>query len=236
MYSFFSPSNIFVYLNKVIEFLNSIFFIVLVVALTFALVLSPPDYVQGDAVRIMYVHVPAAWISLAIFSIMTFSYIINYIFRIKNLLIINYSIAPLGLLFTALAIITGSVWGKPTWGTWWVWDARLTSMIFLMFFYIALILSLKYLNDEKIKLKVTTTLSIIGFINVPIIRYSVDYLNTLHQPTSIKITGTSTIHSSFLLPLFLMLLVFLIYSALIFLMKYKTEIIKMKKKRLKNYD
>ena len=236
MFSFFSPSNIFVYLNKVIEFLNSIFFIVLVVALTFALVLSPPDYVQGDAVRIMYVHVPAAWISLAIFSIMTFSYIINYIFRIKNLLIINYSIAPLGLLFTALAIITGSVWGKPTWGTWWVWDARLTSMIFLMFFYIALILSLKYLNDEKIKLKVTTTLSIIGFINVPIIRYSVDYLNTLHQPTSLKITGSSTIHSSFLLPLFLMLLVFLIYSALIFLMKYKTEIIKMKKKRLKNYD
>ena len=236
MFSFFSPSNIFVYLNKVIEFLNSIFFIVLVVALTFALVVSPPDYVQGDAVRIMYVHVPAAWISLAIFSIMTFSYIINYIFRIKNLLIINYSIAPLGLLFTALAIITGSVWGKPTWGTWWAWDARLTSMIFLMFFYIALILSLKYLNDERTKLKATTTLSIIGFINVPIIRYSVDYLNTLHQPTSLKITGSSTIHSSFLLPLFLMLLVFLIYSALIFLMKYKTEIIKMKKKRLKNYD
>ena len=184
MFSFFSPSNIFVYLNKIIEFLNSIIFIVLVVALTFALVFSPPDYVQGDAVRIMYVHVPSAWISLAIFSIMTFSYIINYIFRIKNLLIINYYIAPLGLLFTALAIITGSVWGKPTWGTWWAWDARLTSMIFLMFFYIALILSLKYLNDERIKLKATTALSIIGFINVPIIRYSVDYLNTLHQPTS----------------------------------------------------
>jgi len=236
MFSFFSPSNIFVYLNKIIEFLNSIIFIVLVVALTFALVVSPPDYVQGDAVRIMYVHVPSAWISLAIFSIMTFSYIINYIFRIKNLLIINYSIAPLGLLFTALAIITGSVWGKPTWGTWWAWDARLTSMIFLMFFYIALILSLKYLNDERIKLKATTALSIIGFINVPIIRYSVDYLNTLHQPTSLKITGSSTIHTSFLLPLFLMLLVFLIYSALIFLMKYKTEIIKMKRKRLKNYD
>ena len=236
MFSFFSPSNIFVYLNKIIEFLNSIIFIVLVVALTFALVFSPPDYVQGDAVRIMYVHVPSAWISLAIFSIMTFSYIINYIFRIKNLLVINYSIAPLGLLFTALAIITGSVWGKPTWGTWWAWDARLTSMIFLMFFYIALILSLKYLNDERIKLKATTALSIIGFINVPIIRYSVDYLNTLHQPTSLKITGSSTIHTSFLLPLILMLLVFLIYSALIFLMKYKTEIIKMKRKRLKNYD
>ena len=109
-------------------------------------------------------------------------------------------------------------------------------MIFLMFFYIALILSLKYLNDERIKLKATTALSIIGFINVPIIRYSVDYLNTLHQPTSLKITGSSTIHASFLLPLFLMLLVFLIYSALIFLMKYKTEIIKMKRRRLKNYD
>ena len=146
-------------------------------------------------------------------------------------MIINYSIAPLGLLFTALAIITGSVWGKPTWGTWWAWDARLTSMIFLMFFYIALILSLKYLNDERIKLKATTALSIIGFINVPIIRYSVDYLNTLHQPTSLKITEFINIHTSFLLPLFLMLLVFLIYSALIFLMKYKTEIIKIKREK-----
>ena len=159
-----------------------------------------------------------------------------FIFKNKTFFLISKSLAPSGFIFSIIALVTGAIWGKPTWGTWWAWDARLTSMIFLMFFYIALILSLKYLNDERIKLKATTALSIIGFINVPIIRYSVDYLNTLHQPTSLKITGTSTIHTSFLLPLFLMLLVFLIYSALIFLMKYKTEIIKMKRKRLKNYD
>ncbi len=236
MFNIFSTSSIFSIINKLIKFFSSLIFIALAVGLTFALLISPPDYIQKDSVRIMYVHVPSAWLSLASFSIMTLFFILNFVFKIKNLQLINYSIAPIGLLFTCLAIITGAAWGKPTWGTWWAWDARLTSMLALLFFYVLVILSLKFISPIERSLKLATLFSIIGSINIPIIKYSVDWWNTLHQPASIKFSGTSTIHSSFLVPLFLMLLVFLIFSALIFLMKYKTEIIKMKKKGLNKYD
>ena len=232
MFNFFSPSNLFKYIDKLINFFSSIFFLIVLVGLTFALVLSPPDYLQGNDVRIMYVHVPSAWISLASFSSITLFYIISYLFKIKNLQLIIYSITPIGLTFTALAIITGSAWGKPTWGTWWAWDARLTSMLVLMTFYIILFCSQKFIKNKNFGLKFCTIISIIGSINLPIIKYSVDWWNTLHQPASIKITGSTTIHSSFMTPLFLMLLGFLIFSALIFLMKYKTEIIKIKKNNL----
>ncbi|MAJ85699.1 MAG: heme transporter HemC [Candidatus Pelagibacter sp.] len=236
MINIFAPSSVFSLLGKLIKILNSIIFITLIIGLTFALVISPPDYIQKDAVRIMYVHVPSAWLALASFSVMTFFFIINFLFKIKNLQLINYSIAPIGLLFTCLAIVTGATWGKPTWGTWWAWDARLTSMLILLIFYIIIILTLKYVKPIESSLKFATILSLIGAINIPIVKYSVDWWNTLHQPASIKISGTSTIDSSFLVPLFLMFLVFLIFSALIFLMKYKTEIIKIKKKRLNKYD
>ena len=146
MFNLLSPSNIFSFIEKLIKFLNSIFFIILVVGLTFALILSPPDYLQGDVVRIMYVHVPSAWISLASYSLIAFLSILNFIFKIKNFYLINKSIAPIGLFFTCLAIVTGSLWGQPTWGTWWVWDARLTSIIVLMFFYIFYILSFKLIE------------------------------------------------------------------------------------------
>ena len=136
MFSFFHLTNIYLFLEKIIKFINSIFFAVLAVGLTFALIISPPDYLQGDSVRIMYVHVPSAWISLACYSSIAFLSFLNFIFKIKNLFLINKSIAPIGLLFTSLAIVTGSLWGKPTWGTWWAWDARITSMVVLMFFYI----------------------------------------------------------------------------------------------------
>ena len=138
----------------------------------------------------------------------------------------------MGLMFTCLAIITGSLWGQPTWGTWWAWDARLTSMVILLFFYIAYILSLKLIKPEKLSLKISSLIAIVGAVNLPIIKFSVDWWNTLHQPASIKFSGSSSIHSSMILPLLLMLLVLLLYSALIFLMKYKTEIIRIKKKNI----
>ena len=143
MFNFFSHSNIFSLLERGIKFINSIFFILLATGLTFALVLSPPDYLQGDLVRIMYIHVPSAWISLLTYSVIAFLSVLNFIFKVKIFHLINKSIAPIGLLFTCLAIITGSLWGQPTWGTWWVWDARLTSMFILMIFYILYIVSLK---------------------------------------------------------------------------------------------
>ena len=233
MFDFFYNSNIFVWIEKLINFINSIFFILLLVALSFALIFSPPDYLQGDSVRIMYVHVPAAWIGLASFTAIAFLSIINFIFKIKNLTLIAKSIAPIGLLFTCVAIVTGSIWGQPTWGTFWAWDARITSMVILAIFYLLFILTHKYLLEESKANNVSSLIAIVGLINIPIVKYSVEWWATLHQPASIKISGTSSIHSSMLMPLLLMFFVLILYCALIFLMKYKTEIIRIKKKNLK---
>ena len=230
---FFSFGNIIVYIDKFIKFINSIFFVILIIGISFALIISPVDYLQGDSVRIMYVHVPSAWIGLSIFSLIAVSTILNFIFKIKNLFLFIKSLAPIGLLFTCLSIVTGSIWGKPTWGTWWAWDARLTSMLVLMLFYVLFILSLKYFKNSENLTKILSFLSVLGIINIPIIKYSVEWWSTLHQPASIKFLGTSSIHPSMLIPLFLMLLVLLLYCALIFLMKYKTEIIKIKKQNIK---
>ena len=233
MFDLINPSRIFYWIEKLIKFINSIFFVLLIIALTFALILSPPDYLQGDSVRIMYVHVPSAWIGLASFTVIALLSILSFIFKIKNLNLITKSIAPIGLLFTCLAIITGSLWGQPTWGTWWAWDARITSMLVLSIFYILFILAHKLIENKDRANKVANLIAIIGLINIPVIRYSVDWWNTLHQPSSIKLDGTSSIHPSMLLPLMLMLLVLLLYCALILLMKYKTEIIRIKKKNIK---
>ena len=233
MFNFFHNSNIFIWIEKLINFINSIFFILLLVALSFALIFSPPDYLQGDSVRIMYVHVPAAWIGLASFTAIAFLSIINFIFKIKNLTLIAKSIAPIGLLFTCVAIVTGSIWGQPTWGTFWAWDARITSMVILAIFYLLFILTHKFLLEESKANNVSSLIAIVGLINIPIVKYSVEWWATLHQPASIKISGTSSIHSSMLMPLLLMFFVLILYCALIFLMKYKTEIIRIKKKNLK---
>jgi len=233
MFNFFHNSNIFIWIEKLINFINSIFFVLLLVALSFALIFSPPDYLQGDSVRIMYVHVPAAWIGLASFTAIAFLSIINFIFKIKNLTLIAKSIAPIGLLFTCVAIVTGSIWGQPTWGTFWAWDARITSMVILAIFYLLFILTHKFLLEESKANNVSSLIAIVGLINIPIVKYSVEWWATLHQPASIKISGTSSIHSSMLMPLLLMFFVLILYCALIFLMKYKTEIIRIKKKNLK---
>ena len=233
MFNFFSPTNIFLILSRIQKFINSIFFPILIVSLVFALILSPPDRIQGDAMRIMYVHVPSAWLGLACFSAITVLSILAFIFKIKNFFYINKSLAPIGLLFTFLAIVTGSLWGEPTWGTWWVWDARLTSMMFLMIFYISYILFFKFIKKEQLMLKVSSLIAILGAINLPIIKYSVDWWTTLHQPASIKLGVSNSIHSTMMLPLLSMLLVLVLYGALIFLMKYKTEIIRIKKKSIK---
>ena len=233
MFDFFHNSNIFIWIERLINFINSIFFVLLLIALSFALILSPPDYLQGDSVRIMYVHVPAAWIGLASFTAIAFLSIINFIFKIKNLTLIAKSIAPIGLLFTCVAIVTGSIWGQPTWGTFWAWDARITSMVILAIFYLLFILTHKYLLEESKANNVSSLIAIVGLINIPIVKYSVEWWATLHQPASIKISGTSSIHSSMLMPLLLMFFVLILYCALIFLMKYKTEIIRIKKKNLK---
>ena len=232
MFKLFQPNKIFQITSKAPKYILLLFVIVLSIGLMEALILSPEDYKQSDAVRIMYVHVPAAWISLGIFSSITFLSISGFIFKNKNFFLIAKSLAPSGFVFNIIALVTGSIWGKPTWGTWWAWDARITSMLILALFYAMYLISWRiYENEEKV-FKITTFITIIGIVNVPIIKYSVDWWNTLHQPASINILSKSSIHSSMLFPLLIMTAAFALFSLLIFLMKYNTELIKIKNRGL----
>ena len=148
--------------------------------------------------------------------------------------ILAKSLAPIGCIFSLISIVTGSLWGKPTWGIWWVWDARLTSMLILLLFYIAYIFSWKFINNFEKANKVSSIIAVIGLFNLPIIKYSVVWWNTLHQPSSITLTSAPTIHYTMLIPLVIMLFGMVIYSLIIFLMRYKTEVMKFKIQKKKN--
>ena len=232
MFKLFEPNKIFKITTKAPKYVLFLFIVVLSVGLVEALVISPEDYKQSDAVRIMYVHVPAAWISLGIFSSITLLSICGFVFRNKNFFLISKSLAPSGFVFNIIALVTGSIWGKPTWGTWWAWDARITSMLILALFYAMYLIVWRIYDKEEKVYKISTFITILGIINVPIIKYSVDWWNTLHQPASINILSKSSIHSSMLYPLLIMTAAFALFSLLIFLMKYNTELIKIKNKGL----
>ena len=232
MFKLFEPNKIFRITSRAPKYVLFLFIVFLSVGLVEALVLSPEDYKQSDAVRIMYVHVPAAWISLGIFSVITFLSVVGYVFKIRNFFLISKSLAPSGLVFNIVALVTGSIWGKPTWGTWWAWDARITSMLILVLFYAMYLIVWRIYDKEEKVFKISTFITVIGIINIPIIKYSVDWWNTLHQPASINILSKSSIHSSMLYPLLIMTAAFALFSLLIFLMKYNTELIKIKNKGL----
>ena len=232
MFKIFEPSKIFSITSRAPKYVLTLFIIVFSIGLVEALILSPEDYKQSHSVRIMYVHVPAAWISLGIFSSITLLSVSGYIFKNKNFFLIAKSLAPSGLVFNIIALVTGSIWGKPTWGTWWAWDARITSMLILALFYLMYLVVWRIYQDKEKVFKITTLITIFGIINVPIIKYSVDWWNTLHQPASINLLSKSSIHSSMLFPLLIMTAAFALFSMLIFLMKYNTELIKIKNKGL----
>ena len=232
MFKMFEPNKIYLLNSKITKYVLALFIIVLSIGIVEALFLSPEDYLQSHSVRIMYVHVPSAWISLGIFSLISLLSFINFIFKNQNFSIIAKSLAPSGFLFNIIALVTGSIWGKPTWGTWWAWDARITSMLILLLFYAMYILAWRIFDDDKKAQKITSIIAILGIINVPIIKFSVDWWSTLHQNSSVNILSDSSIHSSMLLPLFIMTAAFSLFSLLIFLMKYNTELIKIKNKGL----
>ncbi len=209
-----------------------LFLIILALGLFEALILSPQDYLQGDSVRIMYVHVPSAWISLGIFSLMASLSVMVIIFKNKVFFLVAKSLAPSGFIFSLVALVTGSIWGKPTWGTWWAWDARITSMLILCIFYLMYLIAWRIFENKDYVTKITSFIAILGFINIPIIKFSVDWWSTLHQPSSVNIFSETTIHSSMLIPLGIMTAAFALFSLLIFLMKYNTELIKIKNKGL----
>ena len=234
MFKNFLPSKILSLDNKLINGLLFVMILIVLVGLVYALFISPPDYIQGHSVRIMYVHVPSSFIALGCFGLIGIASILNLIFKIKFMSLMAKSLAPVGCIFSLVSIVTGSLWGKPTWGIWWVWDARLTSMVILLLFYLAYIFTWKLVNNFEKANKISSVIGTIGLFNLPIIKYSVDCWNTLHQPSSITLTSAPTIHYTMLIPLIIMLLGMIIYSLIIFLMRYKTELMKFKLDRKKN--
>ena len=232
MFKIFKPNEIFRVTSKAPKYVLILFIIVLTIGLSEALFLSPEDYKQSHSVRIMYVHVPSAWLSIGIFSIMAFLSLSIFIFKNKNFSLICKSLAPSGFLFNIIALVTGSIWGKPTWGTWWAWDARITSMLILALFYGMYLLSWRILEDKEKIIKITSIIAIVGAVNIPIIKFSVDWWSTLHQNSSVNLLSETSIHPSMLIPLAIMTAAFALFSLLIFLMKYNTELIKIKNKGL----
>jgi heme exporter protein C len=232
MFKSFEPNKIFVITSRATKYVLFLFIVVLSIGLTEALILSPEDYKQSDAVRIMYVHVPSAWITLGIFLSLTLFSIGGYLLKNKNFALIAKSLAPSGFVFNIIALVTGSIWGKPTWGTWWAWDARITSMLILALFYGMYLLAWRIYEDKDNVNKITSMIAIVGVINIPIIKFSVEWWNTLHQSSSINILSDTSIHISMLIPLSIMTAAFALFSLLIFLMKYNTELIKIKNKGL----
>ena len=202
--------------------------VTLAVGLIFALYLSPNDYQQGSTVRIMYVHVPSAWLALLTFAIMTIYSIIALAFKIPFGFIINSAVAPVGALFTLTCLVTGSLWGKPMWGTWWVWDARLTSVAILFIIYLIIIIINFSFENRDIREKIVAVFVIIGSINLPIIKFSVDWWNTLHQPASISKLSSPSIDPSMLRPLLIMTVAFMLIGFLIALIRIKSEILSRK--------
>ena len=228
----FEPNKIFVITSKAPKYVLGLFFIIVFIGLIEALVLSPEDYLQSHSVRIMYVHVPSAWISLGTFSTIAILSFLILFFKNKPSILIAKSLAPSGLVFSIIALVTGSIWGKPTWGTWWAWDARITSMLILCLFYFIYIIAWRIYQDTEKVNKVTSFIALIGAVNLPIVKYSVDWWSTLHQPASVSVFEKTSIHHTMLIPLALMTAAFALFSLLIFLMKYNTELIKIKNKGL----
>lgn len=193
-----------------------------------AIINSPLDYQQGNSVKIMYIHVPAAWMALLIYSLMAVFNLSGFIWKNPFFYSISRSIAVIGCIFTFITLVTGSIWGKPIWGTWWVWDARLTSVLILFFLYLGYIILLDSFDDREKGEKIAAIISIIGFVNVPIIKFSVEYWNSLHQPASIMRSGGVAIDSAMLQPLLLMFGAYFSYFVFISLLKVKTEILSKK--------
>ncbi len=199
--------------------------ILFAIGLLFSFYLSPDDYQQGSTVRIMYVHVPSAWLALLTYAIMTLYSILALAFRIPFGFIFNTAVAPIGAVFTLVCIISGSLWGKPMWGTWWVWDARLTSVAILFVIYLIIIFMNLSFENRIVREKVVAIFILVGSVNLPIVKFSVDWWNTLHQPATISKFSQPSIDPSMMTPLIIMTFAFITIGIAIAILRIKTEII-----------
>ena len=217
--------------SKFIKFADIIFKPLMLISLIVVIVglilvyLSPLDYQQGLTVKIMYIHVPSAWLALLTYTIMTLYSIIGIAFKMPFSFIVNKAVAPIGAVFTILCLISGSLWGKPMWGTWWVWDARLTSVAILLLVYLIIIFLNHTFENRDVREKTTAIFIIIGSINLPIIKFSVDWWNTLHQPASVSKLSSPSMDSSMLQPLLVMTVAFTLVGLIIAILRIKAEIL-----------
>ena len=225
LYHYSSLRNFYLLSKKVTPYILGLFVISISYGLFGALALAPADYQQGDSFRIMYVHVPSAWMSLLIYVTMSLSGISVLIWRLKLAEITLRASAPIGALFTILALITGSIWGKPMWGAWWVWDARLTSELILIFLYMGVIALLRAIDDKRTGARAAAILSLIGIINIPIVHYSVEWWTTLHQGPTVSKFGAPSIHVDMLIPLLTMSVAFILYFLLVGLSRMRALIL-----------
>ena len=224
MWKYANPANFLRLANAVIPWTAALTVILLLIGLYGAFVTSPADYQQGDSVRIMYIHVPAAWLSMFCYGVMSASALGTLVWRHPLADAAQKAAAPLGAVFTLVCLVTGSIWGKPTWGTWWVWDARLTSVLVMFIIYLGLIALWHAIEEPSQAGKAAAILTLVGVINLPIIKFSVNWWNTLHQPASVMRLDAPAIHPSMLWPLLLMALGFTLFYAALLIVRMRSEI------------
>jgi len=220
-----SPRYFYDVAGKLIPWFMVSFLITLVLGIYYGLIVAPPDYQQGESYRIMYIHVPASWMSMFIYVVMAISGLISLVWRIKMTEVIVISSATVGASFTFLALVTGSLWGKPMWGTWWVWDARLTSELLLLFLYLGIIALHSAIEDKRVAARAVSILALVGVVNIPIIHYSVEWWNTLHQTASVTKFSKPSMDISMLMPLLIMAISFKLYYGAAVLLRARAEII-----------
>ncbi|HLQ26203.1 MAG TPA: heme ABC transporter permease [Acidiferrobacterales bacterium] len=224
-YKYASPKNFYPLAGHLIPWLAGATAVFLLIGLYLGLFVAPPDYQQGESYRIMFVHVPSAWMSLFVYVVMAGAAGIGLVWNIKLADMLASACAPIGASFTLLALISGSLWGKPMWGAWWVWDARLTSELILLFLYLGFIALQASIDDPRRQARASAVLALVGVINIPIIHFSVQWWNTLHQAASVSKIGAPAIHPSMLTPLLLMALAFQLYFFTVVLLRMRNTIL-----------
>jgi len=224
-YKYSSPQHFFVLAGRLTPWLGGITVALLVWGLYGGLVAAPVDYQQGHSYRIIFIHVPSAWMSLFVYLVMAGAGAVTLIWRVKVAEVVASASAPLGASFTFLALVTGSLWGKPMWGAYWVWDARLTSELILLFLYLGFMALEAAIEDKRTAARACAVLALVGVVNIPIIHYSVEWWNTLHQGATVSKLDAPSIHTSMLIPLLVMAVAFNFYYLTTLLLRARCEIL-----------
>lgn len=226
-----SPKWFYEITEKWIPWLLAVSVIGAAVGLVWGLAYAPADYQQGNSFRIIYIHVPAAILAQSAYMMMAVAGAVFLVWRMKMAAWVAKTIVPIGASFCLIALLTGAIWGKPTWGTWWVWDARLTSMLLLLFLYFGAMAIQQAMESEESGHKAAAILSLVGLVNIPIIKYSVEWWNTLHQPATITLTEKPSMATEMLIPLLIMIVAVYAFFALLVVLRTRNEILLHERKR-----